>query len=61
MFSINSGAYKAIVFLTIFKQEYIIFGINDEGCSDNIIIIITEPSLLGLQVDNVGDVCAILH
>ena len=57
MFSINSGALQSnSLFNNLQAGNYDVFGINDEGCSDNIIITITEPSLLGLQVDNVGDV-----
>ena len=57
MFSINSGALQSnSIFNNLQAGNYDVFGINDEGCSDNIIITITEPSLLGLQVDNVGDV-----
>ena len=57
MFSVNSGVLQSnSLFNNLQAGNYDIFGINDEGCSDNIIISITEPSLLGLQVDNVGDV-----
>ena len=57
MFSINSGPLQSnSLFNNLQAGNYDVFGINDEGCSDNIIISVTEPSLLGLQVDNVGDV-----
>ena len=54
LFTINSGPPQSnSLFNNLQAGNYDVFGINDEGCSDNIIITITEPSLLGLQIDNV--------
>ena len=57
LFSINSGPPQSSGnFNNLNAGSYNVTGVNDQGCSDNIMITINEPSILGVQIDNVGDV-----
>lgn len=57
LFSINGNTPQSSgIFNNLNADSYTLSAINDEGCTDNLVVTITEPNELDIQIDLVGDV-----